>query len=292
MKLLNLILVGVCIIAACSDGGQATLAPEPIAWEAAGLSGPESIVFDETRGLLYVSNMQGGPVDKDGKGYITKILPDGSLLKKEWIIGLDAPKGLAVYADTLYVADIDTLVAIDIPSGTIRDRYQVDDAKFLNDVAASPSGQVFVSDMQMNRIHRLSEDGHFEIWLETPELENPNGLLLSGDQLILASWGVMTDGFSTETPGHLKSISVLDGSINSIGGQPVGNLDGVESDGQGGYYVTDWMVGKLFQINESGEATTLYEAEQGMADLEVMLDKKLILLPMMNNNKVLALQLK
>ena len=102
----------------------------------------------------------------------------------------------------------------------------------------------------------------------------------------------MTDGFATEIPGHLKSISLKDKSITSLGGTPIGNLDGVESDGKNGYYVTDWMVGKLYQINKAGDATLLLELEQGMADHEVLIEQKLILLPMMKNDKILAYKIK
>jgi len=262
-----------------------------LVWETLGFNNPESVIYDPSNDVLFVSNVNGSPTEKDGNGYISKVLLDGTILSKKWVIGLNAPKGLAIYEDTLYVADIDTLVAIDIASGTISNSYQVDDAKFLNDVAANNDGRIFVTDMVLNRIHCLC-DGQFNIWLESPQLENPNGLHAEGDHLILAAWGVMTEGFATEVPGHLKSISISDKSITSLGGAPIGNLDGVESDGKDGYYVTDWMDGKLYQINKAGEATLLLELEQGMADHEVILEKNLIILPMMNNDKVLAYKIK
>ena len=260
-------------------------------WETSGLNNPESVIYHESSDVLFVSSINGSGVDKDGNGYISKILLDGTMYSKKWIIGLNAPKGLAIHNDTLYVSDIDTLVVIDIPSGTISSTHKVDDAKFLNDVAATKDGKVFVSDMMTNRIHILEND-EFNIWLEGPDLEAPNGLLVEGDNLILGAWGVMTDGFATEIPGHLKSISLKDKSITSLGGTPIGNMDGVESDGQDGYYVTDWMVGKLFQINKAGDAKLLMELEQGMADHEVLLEKNMILLPMMMNDKLLAYKIK
>ena len=262
-----------------------------LVWETTGFNNPESVIYHESSDTLFVSNVNGSPVEKDGNGYISKVLLDGTMLSRKWVIGLNAPKGLAIYDNTLYVSDIDTLLTIDIPSGTITNTYKVDDAKFLNDVAASNQGEIFVSDMLLNRIHRL-DNGEFNIWLESPELENPNGLHTEDDNLILGAWGVMTDGFATEIPGHLKSISLKDKSITSLGGAPIGNLDGVESDGKDGYYVTDWMTGKLYQINSNGEATLLLELEQGMADLEVILEHNLILIPMMKNDKVLAYRIK
>jgi len=276
---------------AYSDAPEKNTGELELAWEISGFKNPESVIYDEVSDILFVSNVNGSPVEKDGNGYISKVLLDGTVLSNQWVIGLNAPKGLAIYDGTLYVADIDTLVVIDIASGTISNSYQVDDAKFLNDVAADKDGKVFVTDMLLNRIHYLSDD-QFNIWLESPDLENPNGLHVEGDHLILGAWGVMTDGFATEVPGHLKSISINDKSITSLGGTPIGNLDGVESDGIDGYYVTDWMAGKLYQINKAGNAKLLLELEQGMADHEVLLEQRLILLPMMKNDKVLAYRIK
>ncbi len=274
-----------------SDKSQKIGAELELAWETTGFNNPESVIYHEPSDTLFVSNVNGSPVEKDGNGYISKVLLDGTMLSRKWIIGLNAPKGLAIYNNTLYVSDIDTLLTINILSGTIINTYKVDDAKFLNDVAANKEGEIFVSDMLLNRIHRLDND-EFNIWLESPELENPNGLHTEDNNLILGAWGVMTDGFATEIPGHLKSISLKDKSITSLGGSPIGNLDGVESDGKDGYYVTDWMTGKLFQINSNGEATLLLELEQGMADHEVILEHNLILIPMMKNDKLLAYKIK
>jgi sugar lactone lactonase YvrE len=183
------------------------------------------------------------------------------------------------------------LVEIDIPSATVTNRYQVADAKFLNDVAASNNGDIFVSDMMMDRVHVL-KDGNFSIWLETPDLLSPNGLHVEEDSLVVGSWGARTEGFSTETPGHLLRIMFSDKSISNIGaGSPLGNMDGVEADLDGDYYVTDWMVGKLFHVDRKGNAELMLTLEQGMADLEFIAMKDMIVLPMMLNNKLLAYRL-
>ena len=260
-------------------------------WETTDLSNPESVVYDVDNNVLYVSNVNGDAGAKDGNGFISRVSLDGDLLEKEWVGGLDAPKGLAITDGKLFAADIDTLVEIDIASGTVSNRYTVADAKFLNDVAASRTGDVFVSDMALNRIHKLDDDsGEFSIWLESPDLLNPNGLYVQDkDTLIVAAWGVMTDGFATETPGHLLAVNIGDKSIRAIGdGSPVGNLDGVEEDSDGSFYVTDWMNGKLFHITPAGHVDLLLTLEQGMADLEFMPGNGMAYLPMMMNNKLLA----
>ncbi|MDZ7735234.1 MAG: hypothetical protein U5P41_03130 [Gammaproteobacteria bacterium] len=257
-------------------------------WETSGFKNPESVVYDSKREVLYVSNVNGGPDEKNGSGSISVVSLEGEIHILDWVTGLNAPKGLAIVGDNLYVADIDTLVVIDIPRRTIMDRYTVDDAEFLNDVAAAGDGTVYVSDMVLNRIHRLRH-GLFEVWLESKELENPNGLLVQGERLVVGAWGVMTDGFETETPGHLKAVSLADKSVSSIGpGEPVGNLDGVEADLDGDFYVTDWMAGKLLHIAPDGSVDELLSLNQGSADLEYIQEMDLILIPMMNDNTLLA----
>ena len=261
-------------------------------WQLGGFNNPESVVYDAALDRLYVSNVNGNAMDKDGNGTISIVSLDGKMIQPDWVTGLNAPKGLALFNNTLYVADIDTLVAINTKDGTISNRYEVVDAKFLNDVAADSNGNIYVSDMMMNRIHIL-KDGEFSIWIESDALENPNGLHFEEDDIILGSWGKMTDSFATEVPGHLKRISIKDKEIASVGdGSPVGNLDGVEGTEDTGFYVTDWMNGKLFHISREGVVTTLLELNQGSADHEYITDQNLILLPMMKDNVLNAYQIK
>ena len=257
-------------------------------WELDGLSNPESVIYDPKLNHLYVSNVNGSGVEKDGNGFISIVSLDGKMVQEKWVAGLNAPKGLALHGRTLYVADIDELVTININNGSIINKFKVNDAKFLNDVTASENGDIYVSDMFLNRIHVLTED-NFSVWIESLELEAPNGLLALENEIILGSWGKMTDGFATKIPGHLKRISIKDKTIQSIGdGSSVGNLDGVESDGGEGFYVTDWINGKLIHIKNTGEVTELLDLPKGSADHEVITKKGLIFIPLMMDNKLLS----
>lgn len=287
ISVITLILSLSFINTAFADGHELELA-----WEIGGLANPESVVYDPRLNLLYVSNVNGGPNDKDGNGYISLVSLDGRMLNEKWVTGLNGPKGLALYGNMLYTADIDELVAIDVDHGRITDKYKVDDAKFLNDVTAADNGDVYVSDMLMNRIHVLSNN-NFSIWIESDELEAPNGLHFTEDDIILGAWGVMTDGFATDVPGHLKRISIKTKNISSIGdGSSVGNLDGVEGNDDIGFYVTDWMNGKVFHISAAGEVKELLSLKQGSADLELIIKKDLMFIPMMNDNIMYAYKIK
>ncbi len=275
------------IVSACDNLSDTE--PSQI-WELAGFEAPESALPVKSENLVYVTNVNGNPTDKDGNGYISQVSLDGKMLIQKWVTGLDAPKGLAISGGKLYAADIDKLVEIDIKTGAILTRYEGKDAKFLNDVAADANGNVYVSDMATNTIWRLT-DRKFEVWLNDAALINPNGLYVEGDKLIVASWGVMTDGFTTKIPGHLLEISLADKSIKALGnGKPVGNLDGLEPLDKDNYLVTDWMAGLLFKVGRDGEAKVLMPLSPGSADLGYIAADKLAIIPLMKDGKLIALK--
>jgi sugar lactone lactonase YvrE len=281
----------VCGLALGLAAGAAVAAEPALEWQTEGLQQPESVVFDAQRDVFYVSNVAGDPMDKNGEGHISRVGPDGELLEAAWVGGLDAPKGLALVDNMLYVADIDRLVAIDVEQGTITQTHEATGAQFLNDVSADDQGRIYVSDMMANAIWRLDGD-QFEAWVEDEALENPNGLLAEGDRIVVGSWGVMTDGFATETPGHLKAVDLATGEVESLGdGTPVGNLDGVEPDGEGGYLVTDWMAGALLRIDPEGKFEQLLDLNQGSADHTWLEDRRLAVIPMMSDGQLRAYRL-
>lgn len=269
--------------------GTGALAAEPEqVWQAEGLDGPESAVLDSGEAVLYVSNVNGEANAADGNGYISKLSLDGEIQDKEWVTGLNAPKGLALHDGNLYVSDIDELVVIDTESGEITARHDAPGATFLNDVTADQDGRVFVSDMMQNQIWKLEGD-QFEMWLQDEALENPNGLLAEENRLVVGAWGKPKEDFSTDVPGHLKAVDYESKEVTSIGpGDPIGNLDGVEPDGQGGYLVTDWFSGGLYRISDDGKAEMLMDLNQGSADHEFIEDENLAVIPMMMDGTVNA----
>ena len=269
-------------------GGGVPIVTE--AWRLEGFEQPESVVYEPTTEIFYVSNINGNPTEKDGNGYISTVTKDGVLLERKWLDGLNAPKGMMVAGGTLLVTDIDELLAINLGDRAIT-RFTAPESLFLNDVTIDSKGRVYVSDTMDDAIYRL-EEGCFDMWLKSAELEAPNGLLAEPSRLVVGAWGVMTEGFATDTPGHLKTVSLADKSLSSLGrGEPIGNLDGVEADVFGRYLATDWMAGKLYRISSGGEATLLLGLDQGSADLEFLPGENLAVIPMMLNGTLVAYHL-
>jgi hypothetical protein len=102
----------------------------------------------------------------------------------------------------------------------------------------------------------------------------------------------MEADFSTKVPGHLSLVDVASRKISPLGdGSPLGNLDGVEPDGKGGYTVTDWVAGALYEVTPEGKATRLLDLAQGSADHGFIAQDRVVLVPMMMDGKLVAYRL-
>ncbi len=262
---------------------------QDIVWTLDGLQAPESAYFDEARNVLYVSNVNGEPTAKDGNGFISRVSPTGEMLEAQWISGLDAPKGLVSDGATLYVSDIDRLVAIDIASGEVSGTWPAEGAIFLNDTAIDAGGRVYVSDMIAQKIHVLA-DGTLSVLAEGDALQHPNGLNILDGKLLVAPWGVgLQPDFTTTTGGHLITVDLESRAVAPLGsGAAVGNLDGLEPDGKGNWIVSDWIAGAVYRIADDGGKELLLDLDMGSADLEYTPDQSLLIVPMMLNNKLVA----
>lgn len=262
-------------------------------WETpAVLSKPESVAWDARRQVYYVSNINGEATEASGAGFLSRLGPDGTVLEREWVTGLNAPKGLLVVGEVLYVAEVGGLVEVDLERGAVAARHAAPGSQFLNDLAVDGEGRVYVSDLFTDTVWRLAE-GRLEPWLATAELLGPNGLHVDGERLYVAAWGRRLEGFQTETPGHLLVVSLADGTVGALGeGTPIGHLDGLEPLGEDGFLVSAWKEGLLMEVSAEGRARVLADLGQGSADLEYRPEENLAIVPLMNQNRVRALRLK
>jgi len=260
-------------------------------WETKGLAQPESVVEDPATGVIYVSNINGAVMQKDGNGFISRLTADGKMLERQWVKGLNSPTGLALHDRTLYAADVDQLIEINAASGEILKRYDAKGAVFLNDVVVVDDGTVYVSDTPMNTIWRL-KDGSFEPWLANDALNGPNGLLIQGKTLIVASLGKVQSQGQKKELGTLLAVSLDDQKVSKVGkGELIGNLDGLQAIQPGVYLVTDWAQGALYRVDAKGKVDELIDLNQGSADLSYLPGKKMLLIPMMLDNSLVAYRL-
>ncbi len=261
-------------------------------WELAGLKNPESVLYDKENNVLYISNVNGQATEKDGNGFISKVSPNGKFITEKWITGLNAPKGLVKYNDKLYVSDIDQLVEISIKEGNVLHKYDVAGASFLNDTAVDKDGNVYISNtLGFSAIYKLS-NGEVSTWIKDEHLKMPNGLFAEDGILYVASWGDIKGfdpkTYATEEPGCLFKISLTDKKMSKIYPK-MGNLDGLEKTDQG-FYISDYLAGELKYYDEINKklATLIKDLPSGSADIGLNRKEKIVYIPEMNDNKIVA----
>ncbi|NGM61189.1 ATP-binding protein [Sphingobacterium sp. SGG-5] len=247
-------------------------------WEAKEqLPVPESVLYVPARQELFVSLIDGAGNVKDGKGGIALLNTDGSLKNASWITGLNAPKGMALHRDILYVADITAVVLIDIVSGNIIDEIEVPGAVFLNDATADNNGGVYVSDTRENKIYYI-KDGKVSLFLEN--VGSVNGLKSIGKDLYALAgkelWKIGVD----------KKVSIVAKGFEQ-------NADGLEPVGNGDFIVTCWA-GLIYYVKADGQVEKLQDVQGKMntADLGYDAANRVMYIPTFNNNSVIAYQLK
>ena len=265
--------------------------PDAARWTVTdGVNAPESVYVDSASGFIFVSQIGGAPDQRDGNGAISKLNGDGTVNNAAWVSGLNAPKGLRSHDGMLWTADLDEVIGIDIAAGTIKARMKIAGAQFLNDVAVGADGTVYVSDTIGSRIYAV-KDGKSSVFAEGEEMEYPNGLLVEGDKLVVGGWGKPEADFTTKVPGRLFTVDLKTKQKTAITPEPTANIDGLESDGQGGYIVSDYMAGKIMRIAGDGSVTVLRQFMQGTADIGYVPGSKLVIVPHMAENKVAAYEI-
>lgn len=258
--------------------------------EALNLSHCESIAFDKKRNVLYVS-VQSNQIENDGS--IAKLSLAGKIIKSNFITGLNNPKGIAVINDKLYVSDITELVEIDLVNEKIIQKYQGENAEFLNDVAIAENGDVYVSDMFTSSIYKLDNKGNFENWISSPKLENPNGLFIVDDEMFISAWGEFNNKKPINAPqGRFLKLNINTKSIDNITTDVIGNLDGVQIYDNTSFLVSDWKKGTVLKVTKSGLTEVFLKTEHSVGDILYLPKNNILALPINKKNKVLIYKIK
>lgn len=239
------------------------------------LATPESALYEATRDVIYVSNVNGDPIAKDGNGFISIINLKGEIINREWIKGLDAPKGMGIYNNHLFVTDINQVIEIDIEKGEIINRFVANDAKFLNDIAIDTTGKVYISDMTTNEIYLLT-NSKLEKWFYSDKFNYLNGLFIDNSTLLAGNSNTIY-AIDLETKEMTERI------------KESGGIDGLEAIGNGAFIVSDWT-GNISKVSPNTPKELLLstvDKKINAADIDFIIEKKILLVPTFFDNRVM-----
>jgi sugar lactone lactonase YvrE len=264
--------------------------------ETVGLNVPESVRYDAELDVYYVANINGNPSQKDNNGFIARVRADSTGSMTMLVEGgkggarLNAPKGMALRGDTLFVADIDLLRMFNrrtgAPLGAVTLAPQ--QATFLNDVVAGPDG-IYITDTGIvfdskggmthpgvNRIFKVVGYRVTEV-ARGDSLMNPNGIAwdAAGNRFILAGFG--GPNLQTLAPGDSMPKTLVAGP---------GGYDGVEILANGNILVSSWTDSTVHVVHGGSHMMPLVRNVSAPADIGVDTKRNVLAVPRFNDGKV------
>jgi hypothetical protein len=127
-------------------------APAPPALAVIGdLRTPESVLHDPKQDVYFITNVNGALLTADNNGFISRVDAKTMQVNLKWIdagkngIHLDAPKGMAIVGDTLYVSDIAGVRKFDRRTGAPTGLIALTGATLINDLTTDGTS-VYASD--------------------------------------------------------------------------------------------------------------------------------------------------
>lgn len=272
-------------------GQAAGQGPPPIVVQG-GFQTPESVLYDAAADVYLVANINGNPTGADGNGFISRVRPDGRVMELKWIDGtkpgvaLNAPKGMAIRGNTLFVADITAVRMFDRRTGQFRGSVTVAGATFLNDAAAGPDGTVYVTDSGLkpdfspsgtDAVYKIDRAGALGTVAKGTHLKNPNGVAVLPDgRLVVVTFTPQGEVYRLTSAGQVEALPRM----------PAGQLDGVEVLSGGRLLVSSWASSTVYRVAADGKATAVVQNVKAPADIGYDRKRNRVLIPLFQDNRV------
>jgi sugar lactone lactonase YvrE len=285
------------LVACAKEQPAPSPAPGTKLGETASMTTPESVRYDAETDVYFVSNINGNPSQKDNNGFIARVRADSTgvvtMLAEGGMNGvtLNAPKGMAILGDTLFIADITDVRMINKKTGAWIGSVDLASQKatFLNDVANGPDG-IYITDTGIkfdakgamthpgsNMVFRL--DGKKATVIAAGDsLANPNGITWDpvGKRWILCPFG----------GPNVQSLDVGQKLPVTIAPGP-GGYDGVEVLPNGTILVSSWTDSSVSMIPPGHPMLMPFlKNVSAPADIGVDTKRNVLAVPRFNDGKV------
>ena len=259
---------------------------------------PESVRYDPDQDVYFISNINGGMSSRDGNGFIMRVSAanpaDATIFAQSGRGGvtLDAPKGLALAGDTLWVTDIDVVRGFDRHTGAplatvdLRPLH----ARFLNDIVAAPDGTLYLTDTGIevgpdgilpvggDRVFHIGAGHAVTVVAEGDSLRWPNGIAWDAlhRRLIVVPFHDLVSYVLALDSGYVRRVP-LAGSR--------GQFDGVEVLPGGRMLVTSWGDSAVYLVTDSA-SRRIIGGLVTPADIGLDTRRNVLAIPLPNRDRV------
>lgn len=188
---------------------------------------------------------------------------------------VSATHGMEVVDNMLIVINDGTIHAIDLATAQILGSITIARTGFLNGMGSQP-GEVIVSDFATGKIHRIdiSEPTKMKSKVLVAKTRTrPNGVVVDerNNRAVIVNWGSNAPILAVDLSTGRLSTLVKDTGL--------GNLDGIDMDAGGNFYVSSWTPARITKFNNdfSQSSVVVEGADAGLfnpADISYSLQTK------------------
>lgn len=237
------------------------------------LDRPESIIWNPITQTYLISNVGSGTILSLQDKFLFNIFNRSRL---------QAPKGMAILDNTLYVADVTRVVGLDLKTGEQVFALEIPDAAFLNDVASDHDKSVYVSDSHSNFIVRVVPSTGLTEFFRHPDLISPNGLHVAsrddGNYLYVVSM---------EADMPIQKLNLFSKEFTVIPNVRLTRADGITRDAEGNWLISSWADSTVYKFSpDFSEQSRLQNTYQSPADIFYSIDNKELAIPHMQTNTI------
>lgn len=225
----------------------------------------ESCTFDSQRNLILAMNRGNRNEIPDNDGYVSLINPNGSVHTTKWIgssrdgLELHDPIGSVLSNGILYTADTGSrhVRSFDLETGKPLKSISIPGKGFINGIAATAEGMVYLSDSRAGLVYEITVDGNVSIFAEGEPLSSPNGVAMDNEGNIV----VVNMGNS--------AVTTFDPSGNIVKTENAieGGGDGVVVLKDGTKYVSSVRYGSVSKIDKNGNSEIIAQGIPNAASM-------------------------
>jgi len=232
------------------------------------LTNVEAVEYDASQNRFFISNG-------------SSIIQEDSDANLAFFGTGNATAGMEVMNGVLYVNAGSSVVGYDLVTEQEVTRILIPGAGFLNGMTNDGSGIIYNTDFSNGRINKIDFTD-----LNNPELEvivtntgcTVNGIHYDGDKNRLIF--VCFNG-----NGDIKAVDLATNAVSTIIGTPYGPIDGIVTDNQGNYYISEWSNDRIVKYDNNFENAEVITTPflSGPADISYAKEIEVLAIPHSGN---------